>query len=104
MKTIWKYTIPLEDYSEVVVKRHSIPLCVHQSRGFLTGEYLIHVWMLVDTDEDEIAYSFFVVGTGHPVPDGVEYIGTIHADDGFVWHIFYAMGFLGIVGIERESQ
>ena len=84
MKTIWKYTIPVDDYSEVVGKRGAVPLHVYPQ-----GERLIDVWMAVDTDRTEVAYSFFVVGTGHPLPEKAEYIGTVHAGR-FVWHVFYS--------------
>jgi len=89
MKTIWKYTIPIYDYSEIVVKRNAIPLHVYQEQASISGDYFINVWMLVDEDETDAAYSFFVIGTRHPVLGGANYIGTVHVGR-FVWHVFYS--------------
>ena len=58
--------------------------------------YAIDMWVEVhesDTTHDE---TFFIVGTGHPMPtwsdnctpETVTFVGTCVMSDGFVWHLY----------------
>ena len=45
------------------------------------------VWVEVDDGPSE-EFPFYIVGTGHPVPDeAVDHIGTVHRS-GYVWHVY----------------
>jgi len=82
MNTIWKYEIPLK---ERFIK--AMPM----------GAEILHVarqgdsqyfWALVD-DEVEVAdHGFFLIGTGHHVPEyPSKHVGTWQVGP-FVWHLF----------------
>jgi hypothetical protein len=82
MKTVFKYLVPLED--EVV--KIDMP----------TGAVLRHVasqgsmptmWFEVDPEAASELRQFKVIGTGHVVPEGWDYIGTVMTGV-FVWHIY----------------
>lgn len=49
------------------------------------------MWIYVDMSKACTQREFVVVGTGHPVPDGLEFIGTVVSDP-FVWHILEIVG------------
>jgi hypothetical protein len=49
----------------------------------------ICVWAEVNTLERECVRTLFIVGTGHEVPKGADYIGSALVDGGsFVFHIY----------------
>lgn len=45
------------------------------------------IWAGCNPDADPVTRSFQIFGTGHPIPDGAEYVGTFTAGP-FVWHVF----------------
>lgn len=54
--------------------------------GMQNGE--IHLW--IEIDQSIVACEnrrFFYIGTGHSIPEGAFYHGTVH-DAPFVWHVF----------------
>jgi hypothetical protein len=82
MRTIHKYAIPQYAMFQV-------------PEGFKTvhvdNQYeLVTVWIEIDTDVTElVTVEWFIVGTGHIIPDGTEHVGTCLAHHGeFVWHIY----------------
>jgi hypothetical protein len=57
------------------------------------GDAAIHVvefWAEHDPDSfGEQPRTFQVFGTGHPIPDGMSWVGTCdRTPDGFVWHLY----------------
>lgn len=49
----------------------------------------VHLWALVNPTLPVVERKFFVVGTGHGFEDvNAEYIGTVQASSGLVWHVF----------------
>lgn len=50
------------------------------------------LWALVDTDAEMGSRFFFLCGTGWVVPKEfvghLEYVNTVQADNGMVWHVF----------------
>lgn len=87
MRTIWKFPIPYEltTHAEFPLER-SDPI-VHvaldpQAHGTLA------LWIEVDpTSELRILRRFKVIGTGHPIPDGGKFVGTV-IDGQLVLHVF----------------
>jgi hypothetical protein len=88
-KTIWKVNLqgsaiaedgrtflaPLTVDAEVIATQYQ--------RGDLC------VWAIVDPDAAKEDRKVYVIGTGHPIPEGVEYVGTVQGKSGlFVWHVF----------------
>jgi hypothetical protein len=48
---------------------------------------LLCLWAEVDTEAETEDVELLVRGTGHPVPDDAEFLGTA-MDSPFVWHLF----------------
>lgn len=81
MQTIWKYPLEL-GANNLSMPRASSVLSVHRQ-----GESLC-MWAIVDENRISVTRKFVVVGTGHPLPDGLtKFIGTVVIDP-FVWHVF----------------
>ncbi len=81
MMVIYKYTLQLADTSQLNLPLGAEVLCVkQQGRKF-------SLWIKCDPAAPAETRTFHVVGTGHDVPDGAEYIDTI-LDGAYVWHIF----------------
>ena len=84
MRTIYKYRVDIGGSTYV-----SLP----------SGYFIKHVdmqqddlcfWAEVDRNEKTESVEFRVVGTGHQIPDGAQYVGTAQSPP-FVWHL-YKMG------------
>ena len=83
MKAIWKFPLSVVDGI--------------QSRNIPIGSSFCHagndprgpgvaVWFAVDSAMGEELKNFMVVGTGHPLPEHSQYLGSA-AQNGFIWHI-----------------
>jgi hypothetical protein len=81
-RSVWKYDVPLAG----VVMSFTMPVgaaVVHvgtQREGFVT------FWAEVRPSNPTVLRGFRIVGTGHQVADGDEYVGTTIAAP-FVWHL-----------------
>lgn len=81
MRAIYKYTIPLAGEVRIGMLAGAVPRHVCEQRG------TICVWAEVDTEAGMVDRTFYVVGTGHPLPVGMAYIGTVHLNE-LVFHIY----------------
>ena len=83
MKVIYKYPLGVE--GEVTkIEDWLVQIFDIQSQD---GQPVM--WALVDTDrKEEIPVEIYCAGTGWSIPDGVHYLGTAIAGDGYVWHYF----------------
>lgn len=53
------------------------------------------IWAEVEISKSDVVvipgytdHRFYIIGTGHPIPPGIEkYIGTIHQGP-FIWHVY----------------
>jgi len=90
MKTVWKYTLSLEDEQIVKVPLGAELLSVQTQYGE------VQLWALVDDAETVCVNAKIIVhGTGHPADDvaGMKFLGTFQGLNGaFVGHCW------GIVG------
>lgn len=88
MRVIHKFALPNGPLDVNIVKlpQGAIVRRVASQRGRL------YLWAEVDPDARPIERVFHVYGTGWPITDGDEYIGTATiADDyafEFVWHVY----------------
>lgn len=49
---------------------------------------VVEIWWLDETSETARPRTFRVFGTGHPLPDAAQYVGTAITPDGsLVWHL-----------------
>ena len=94
MITVHKFEIRPE-YNVFDLPRDAKPLCVQVQRGTPC------MWVRLDTDAPKIRRHFYVVGTGHPMPEGAQvspyaelpnrgrYVGTFQLEShGLVFHVF----------------
>jgi hypothetical protein len=85
-KAVWKFPIPFpprEDMFTLRVPEGATPLTVQMQRG------QPQLWALVDTDAPRTDYLFRIAGSGHPIDEVVQYIGTFQMASGdLVFHVF----------------
>lgn len=80
-RTIFKFPIELTDRPTIV----PAPILEILDVEFQGNN--LYVWAEVDDGPSE-NFPFYVIGTGHPIPDeAVDHVGTVHKN-GFVWHIY----------------
>lgn len=83
MQTIWKLPLQIGGVWEVEVPSHAEILSLA-----LQGDDLFF-WARVETRNGVVRRRFLVVGTGHEIPHYAEkFIGTVHLDNGLVFHAF----------------
>lgn len=84
MQTIYKYPLALKDKQRVVMHEGATVFHVDVQNEQLT------IWAMVDTNQPMEDRHFYIVGTGHPMPNGpVKHVGTaLMQHDRFVWHVF----------------
>ncbi|AET09899.1 hypothetical protein GoPhGRU1p58 [Gordonia phage GRU1] len=114
MRTIWKFTIPVEDSQQIRVVGATVIGILDAQMHPNPGYPQVDIWMIVETHPDSFEYvPIEIRGTGHPlheerirgcvehpIPEGREssgyenvymameaYIATIR-DGGLVWHVF----------------
>lgn len=86
MNSVYKYTIPVEDYFSLDLPKGAKILTVQEQHGEP------QLWALVNKDKPNEKRNFRLVGTGHPVkesPESLNYISTFQLADGsFIGHVF----------------
>lgn len=90
MITIYKYPLDIKDEQQIEVPYEHKVLHV----GF-DGNQKLCVWIQVNTNSYLVHLTFYVIGTGNPMPIDtiVDYIGSVHdnitnPNITFIWHIF----------------
>jgi len=86
MKTIWKYTLKVENTVEIEIPKFSEVLCVQ------TRFEEPCVWFLVDTNNEKEVRLLSTIGTGNDAKDVSiqQYIGTYQLYGGnYVFHLFW---------------
>lgn len=83
MRTVYKYSLEVQDNVAVEMKRGADTLHFAMQGGSPT------IWALVNPDAPLETRVFRLAGTGHPLelPETLDYIGTTF-DGPFVWHLF----------------
>ena len=86
MQSVYKYTIPVEDYFSLDLPKGVKILTVQEQHG------KPQLWALVKRGEPNETRNFRLAGTGHPIkesPEMLNYIGTFQIAGGsFIGHIF----------------
>lgn len=86
MKTVFKYTIGIEDGWQDI----ALPECadiVYFDYQVDSPPNTLRLWAEVDTSAPHEMRQFAIIGTGHPIPDGAEHMATCMAGP-FVWHLY----------------
>jgi len=82
-ETIWKYELQITDYQTIHMPELAEILCVQVQLG------RPHLWVLVHSGKKKEPRKIAIHGTGHDIPPGERYIGTVQTNQGsLVWHVF----------------
>ena len=84
-RKVYKYQLPLQEELKIPMPMGAKVL------HFANQNEIPTIWVEVDTDEQDRAKTFFIVGTGHDIPTGktVVYIGSaLFAGGNLVWHLY----------------
>lgn len=82
MRTIWKFDLDVDDSAQVKnMPQDAEILFIHQQDG------LLMMWASVVPERALVKRKFAVHGTGHPIPQDHEYVGSAVMPP-FVWHVF----------------
>jgi hypothetical protein len=83
-KTIYRYQVPIDDRAHILALS-SDPVSVAISPDLTYMEF----WAEHHSGAGVRDRAFQVYGTGHPVPDGAEYVGTAPRTRlGLVFHLY----------------
>ncbi len=86
MNTIHKFLI--DAWNETVLELPAGFKVRMVARTITENKKTTWMWVQLDTSSPTRLVRFYIVGTGHPIPEGVEYCGT-YFETPFVWHLFY---------------
>lgn len=82
MSRVYKYEFFVADDVVIEMPKGAIIIATgSQKSGYVC------LWAIVCPDAPLEMRFFHVVGTGHPIPKGTKYVGTVF-DENFVWHVF----------------
>jgi len=88
MRTIWKTEIELKDGYQQFKMPQANPVSV----GWQNGKPVVW-WQIMESENDPVSQHVIVLGTGHALKYGGEYIGTVQdPDQPLVWHLFWKEG------------
>ena len=82
-RTIWKFTLE----PGVTAIRGYTPIVRHVGVDPAALDNLPTVWVELDPVGDDIVEVTFI-GTGHPVPDNIGFVGSVVTPAGLVWHVY----------------
>lgn len=85
MKTIFKYTVPVNDHIAVLNIPHGARILHVDANGDIDTVYF---WAEVERDNAAESRFFQVFGTGHTIPDTAKWIGTTTTSALLVWHLY----------------
>lgn len=84
--TVWKYELAGVE-NHLSLPKGAQVLWVAEQHNRIT------MWVRVDPMAGEQLRTFYVVGTGTPVPDGAKkFLGTALVNGNFVFHVFERVG------------
>ena len=80
---MFRYVVPVDDRPHTIALSHN-PVAV-AAAGYTAVEF----WAEHTKGAPQIKRAFQVFGTGHPLPDDAQWIGTCpRTDGGFIWHLY----------------
>ena len=87
MRTVWKFTLPVQDEQWVEMPADAELLYVaSQYEGQIAT---LQLWAKVDPERPTVNRLILIRGTGHPIGPDCSYIGSVIVSDGdLVWHVF----------------
>lgn len=93
MKTIWNYVVPVDDKGRKHLCHDTVLPMVEVAWDEPTASpammFALRFWTMHEDNEDTHNWEFRVFGTGHPIPDNFEYVGTApRTASNLIWHLF----------------
>lgn len=89
MRKVWKYPVPLTDRFSVDLPMDAEVLAVQESVLPQSDIWdSLVMWALLNPDAPKERRTFRLAGTGHPIVDDGDYIGTTQLRNGLVFHLF----------------
>lgn len=86
-KTIYRYVVPVDDRAHIIATMGD-PVAVA-----IVGHEYMEFWAEYQKGAGVKERVFQVFGTGHPVPDGANYVGTGQRTNlGLVFHLYELEG------------
>lgn len=84
MISVFKTTLEVTDEQKVPLQEGSAIIKVAEQHGKIT------LWYVCDPEAELTEETFYVVGTGHQLPDTFpgKYVDSVQIDP-FVWHVFF---------------
>lgn len=81
-----RYVVPVDDQQHIIPLTHA-PVAVagkpHDSDG-----WAVEFWAEHTNDTPPVNRTFQVFGTGQPLPENAQWIGTCGRVSGLVWHLY----------------
>jgi len=84
MRAVWKFPVEFPN-CELEMPQNSWIIHVNSQ-----GEDRVVLWVDVDTEAKRVKRRFVVVGTGHEIPAGGVFVGSVK-DSPYMWHLFEVM-------------
>lgn len=82
-RRMFRYVVLIDDQAHVIALSHS-PVAVAVSTA-----WSVEFWCEHTEGAPQGKRAFQVFGTGHPLPDDAQWIGTCpRTPDGLVWHLY----------------
>lgn len=82
-RSVWRYEVPIDDQAHALALT-GVPLCVASGATIRDVEF----WAEHTEGAPETKRWFQVFGTGHLVPSGAVYCGTVPRIAGLVFHLY----------------
>lgn len=83
MRTVYKYTVPVDDQvHEIDIP--GVPLITHVAAPHILA---VTFWAYIDTSYPTRTHRYRIIGTGHPLADNEIVLGTTPTGGGLVWHL-----------------
>lgn len=81
--TIYKYPLLITEKQEMEIPKGAKYLTLKLQNGIPC------LWAKVSEKDIKVKTTFLMIGTGQEIPNGAEYIGTIHlTESNLVFHVF----------------
>ncbi|MCV7354473.1 DUF7352 domain-containing protein [Mycolicibacterium fluoranthenivorans] len=91
---IIRHQIAITDYQEIDLPASGKALSVAMSRIPELQNHALDLWSADYESGPPKTLAIYVVGTGNPMPDGINpdwFIGTVVTPSGLVWHAFQGL-------------
>lgn len=93
-RTIWKYKLPTRPYIEARYIRYTRAASIRYIG--LDPQGVPSIWIERQRSASiSIVLTIQCIGTGHDVPEGMDYAGSCVVDM-FVWHYYFAWSTLNV--------